>query len=84
MTDHAPPKDWWRTLPLWLKGLTLLVATPAWVFIIYCVLSGRAKTVAAFLAFAVFVAVTLVHIIFDKRNPRGDWESNGIDFGGGE
>lgn len=74
--------SWWRPLPIWLKGMTLLFGYPAWLFIAYCVLSGQAKSVSAFIAFVIFAAVVILHLIFDRRNRRGEHVRSGLDFSG--
>ena len=76
---------WWRPLPLWLKGVTVLVAYPAWFFGVYCILTGQAKSTAAFSAFVVFAVTALLHILFDNRNRRGGLEGHrGMDLTDGE
>lgn len=80
MNTRASFGSWWRPLPNWLKGMTLLLAFPAWLFIAYCVLSGQAKSAAACLAFVVFATVTILHLIFDRRNRRGDHERSGFNI----
>lgn len=59
--------EWWRDLPTWLKLLYLLVALPAWLFIVYCMLTNQNKSPAAYLAFGIFAATAALHIIFDRR-----------------
>ena len=61
-------QGWWRGLPRWLKAVFLLGNLPAWLFIVYCVVTGQGKSVGALLAFAVFVACTVLYVIFDRRN----------------
>jgi len=61
-------QSWWKPLPLWLKLVTVCGAYPAWLFIIYCVLSGQAKSWGALFAFSIFASCTLLHIVFDRRN----------------
>lgn len=76
--------NWWRPLPLWLKGVTAVALLPAWLFTLFCVLSGQEKSASAFLGFGVFAGATLLHIIFDRRNRRGGKDgAGGVDFGGG-
>ncbi|WP_138984430.1 hypothetical protein [Sphingobium yanoikuyae] len=73
---------WWQPLPSWLKGITLLIAVPAWAFILVCIFDGNAKTGTALAAFCVFFAVTGLHIIFDIRNRKGHREpAIGLDIG---
>ena len=85
MKLSASFKSWWRPLPLWLKGVTVVVAFPAWLFIGYCVLTMQAKSTSALAAFGTFAIVALLHIVFDDRNRRGIRKPpGGIDFGGGE
>jgi hypothetical protein len=85
MEDSSSFKSWWQRLPAWLKGATILVAFPAWLCIVYCVLTGQAKSTSAFAGFASFAVVAILHIVFDDRNRRGIRERHGgIDFGGGE
>ncbi|RYE65475.1 MAG: hypothetical protein EOO81_12640 [Oxalobacteraceae bacterium] len=77
-------RDWWRPLPVWLKLVTTVCIYPAWFFIVYCVFTGASESQEAFLAFGVFMAGTLLHIAFDRRN-RGDCrEPDGIDYLGRE
>lgn len=83
MEISASFKGWWRPLPAWLKGVTVLVAVPAWFVIVYCVLAGQAKSTSAFAGFASCAVVTILHIVFDDRNRRGIREPRGgIDLGG--
>ena len=77
-------RSWWRPLPAWLKLVTAAGFYPAWLFIIYCVLIGAAKSVAALIAFGICLVVALLHIAFDRRNRDGIPERGGIDFIGGE
>lgn len=84
MKTLASLKSWWRPLPVWLQAVTLIIGFPAWLFIAYCVLSGRAESGAAFVAFVMFATVAIVHIMFDRRNRRGNHESSGLDLSGGE
>lgn len=76
--------SWWRPLPTWLK---LAIATglfPAWLFIIFCMFTGAANSLAALIAFGIFVVVILLHIAFDRRDHDGGRELGGIDGIGGE
>lgn len=82
MKTRASLGIWWRPLPVWLKVVSVLLAFPAWLFIAYCLLSGQAKSVAAFVAFAIFAAVAILHLIFDRRNRQGDHERSGLDVPG--
>ncbi len=76
--------SWWRPLPLWLKLLTILAAFPAWLLIIYCVLTGQAKSTEAFAAFSVFAFCAAIHIIFDTRNrERRRERSGGLELSDG-
>lgn len=86
MEAGASYKSWWRPLPKWLKGVTVLVAYPAWILIVYCILTGHAKSTAALFAFVAFAITALLHVIVDSRNRRGDPEVHGgLDLtGGGE
>lgn len=77
METLAPLRSWWQPLPLWLKLITVLIAFPAWLFIVYCVLEGQAKSPAAFFAFAAFTLCAILHITFDSRNRRSGRESSG-------
>lgn len=83
MRTGASFSKWWRPLPLWLKGVSLLFGCAAWLFIGYSVLSGQAKSETAFLAFVVFAAVAILHFIFDRRNRRGEHERSGFDVSDG-
>jgi hypothetical protein len=74
--------EWWRGMPFGLKLLFAFVAMPAWLVGGYCVLTGQNRSTAAYAAFAVFAAATLVMIIFDRRKSVSGYEGNGIDFGG--
>lgn len=75
---------WWKGLPRWLKLVYLLAALPAWLFIVFCVVTGRNKGPAALAAFGLFTIAALLHIVFDRR-PRGiDREAGGVDFFGGD
>ena len=67
-------ETWWRPLPLWLQGVAILVAFPAWLFIVFCILAGDAKGTAALVASGAFAATALLHIAFDDRNRRGGQE----------
>lgn len=82
MKTHTSLKSWWRPLPVWLKAVTLIVGFPAWLFIVYCVLAGQADSIAALVAFLIFAAVAILHIIFDRRYRRGDHERSGLDVSG--
>ena len=67
-------------MPRWLKLIYVFLAIPAWLVIAYCVLTGGSKSSLALSAFAVFVAVALLHIIFDRR--RSDATESGVTFFG--
>jgi hypothetical protein len=70
-------EDWWRCLPWWLKLVTLLVAFPAWAFIVYCVLTGQADSPPAYAAFVVFAICAALHIRFDRRDHGGGQDGSG-------
>ena len=73
---------WWKGLPGWLKIVHLLVAIPAWMFMAFCVLTGRDKSPAALVAFGAFFCAALLHIAFDRRRFGGGEEGrSGIEFG---
>ena len=82
MKNRASIKSWWQPLPVWLKGVTLLLGFPGWLFIAFSVLSGQAKSVEAFVAFAIFAAVTILNIIFDHHNRRGERKRSSLDVSG--
>lgn len=70
--EFGPPHKgntagWWRRLPRWLKIVDLVVVLPAWLFIVYSVLTGQRETIAAYCAFAAFTAVAILHIRVDRR-----------------
>ena len=75
-------KTWWLGLPLWLKLVYLLVAIPAWTFMVFCVATEQGKSTAALLAFGIFFGVALLNVAFDRRN-RGTQRdvTSGIDIG---
>lgn len=77
MKTPASFSSWWCPLPRWLKVVTALGVYPPWLFIIYCVLTGQAKSVGALVAFSVFAFCTVLHIIFDSRNRRDGRGANG-------
>ena len=79
MTEKLSRNEWWQGLPGWLKLLFLVVAMPAWLIIIYCVLTGQNKGPLALAAFAVFGAATLLCVVFDRR--RGRLSEGGVDVG---
>ena len=64
-------------MPHWLKGVTVLVGFPVWLFIVYCVVVGNAKSTEAFFAFGVFAIFVMLHIVTDSRNRRGFPERGG-------
>ena len=63
--------SWWRGLPLWLKLLDVVVAVPAWFVIAYCVFTGQRRGLAAYIAFTVFLACAVLHVIADRRPGTG-------------
>jgi hypothetical protein len=70
---------------VWLKLVTVCCAYPAWIFVLYCIVTGQAKSLGALMAFSVFVVCALLHIIFDNRNRlTGQKEGGGLDLFGGE
>ena len=77
MRTRASWSSWWRPLPTWLKLATVIGAYPAWIFIIYCIVKGQAKSPAALLAFAIFAFCAVLHIIFDDRNRLSRHETSG-------
>ncbi len=76
--------EWWRGLPLWLKAVDLILALPAWLFIVFCVVTGQNKSTAALGAFAVCVVSTLLHVTFDRRRGGSGHEGNGFTVGDGD
>lgn len=66
-------------MPGWLKLVLLIVAMPAWVIVIYCVLTGQNKGALALAAFAIFGGATLLCVVFDPR--RGRLSEGGVDVG---
>ncbi|WP_188513439.1 hypothetical protein [Blastomonas aquatica] len=70
-------RNWWRPLPAWVKAATTLVAFPAWLFIVYCIVTGNLKSLEALSAFGVFAVVVVLHIVFDRRTRRGAPERHG-------
>jgi hypothetical protein len=75
---------WWRGLPLWLRSVYLFVALPAWLFIMFCVVTGQDKSLAALGAFGVFALTVLLNIVFDRRRGGTDHEVGGIEFDGAD
>ena len=75
--------DWWNNLPPWLKLITSFVACPAWIVVVYCILSGQTKSLVALSAFGAFVAATILHILFDRRHRQFRREDSGIGFSDG-
>lgn len=73
--------EWWRGMPVWLKLVYLLVAIPAWVTIVYCVLTGQSKNTTALVALSVFVGATLLHIVYGRHVGEAD-DGGGIGIGG--
>ncbi|MES2442469.1 MAG: hypothetical protein V4574_06530 [Pseudomonadota bacterium] len=70
-------------MPPWLKLTYLFAAIPAWLFIIFCVLTGQHKSFKAIAALGIFAGVTLLHIVFDRRKGGAGHEAGGgIDIGG--
>jgi hypothetical protein len=64
-------RNWWQPLPKWLNAATTLVAFPAWLFVVYRIVTGNAKSLEALSAFGVFAVVVVLHIVFDGRTRRG-------------
>jgi hypothetical protein len=60
----------WRARPLWLKLVLWLVAYPAGLFIVYCMVTGRDGSSGALMAFAIFCGCALLHIPWDRRTRR--------------
>ncbi|MFN3474384.1 MAG: hypothetical protein ACK4ZW_10100 [Blastomonas sp.] len=77
MKISQPFGHWWQPLPLWIKGVTVLVGFPAWFFIVYCAAIGNAKSTEAFSAFGVFATIVVLHIVMDSRNRQGIPERGG-------
>jgi hypothetical protein len=81
METRVTLKSWWQPLPLWLKLVTILITYPAWFFILYCIFSGQAKSMAAIWAFGAFAFSAVLHIIFDSRNSqRGRHTHRGFEM----
>ena len=74
-------EEWWSGLPLWLKLVFLMIALPAWLFMVFCILTGESKSPAALAAFGVFGAATLLFIIFDRRRGGAGHEGGGVEIG---
>jgi hypothetical protein len=77
----------WLGQPTWLKLVYLLVALPAWLVVVYCVVTGQNKSFTALAAVSVFAGATILSIAFDRR-PRRASDGNGVEVddggGGGE
>lgn len=58
-------KGWWRPLPLWLKGATLIAAYPAWFLLLYCILTGQARNPLTVVAFGIYLIVALLHLAYN-------------------
>ncbi|OHC93488.1 MAG: hypothetical protein A3H25_06680 [Sphingomonadales bacterium RIFCSPLOWO2_12_FULL_63_15] len=81
METRVTLKIWWQPLPLWLKLVTIFITYPAWFFVLYCIFSGQAKSIAAIGAFCAFAFSALLHIMFDSRNrQRGRQTHRGFEM----
>lgn len=75
--------QWWRGLPTWGRLSFALVAFPAWLVIVYCVLAGKNDSALAYGAFAIFAAVTVLHIILIPREPPRKIKERSLQIGDG-
>lgn len=60
-------REWWASLPTWLKIIYALVTIPAWLFIVYCVFTGQNKSTGALVAFGIAAVSMVPFIIFERR-----------------
>jgi hypothetical protein len=77
-------RRWWQSLPAWLKLVTAAGIYPAWLFILYCLLTGASKSLEALLAFGVCLAGALLHIAFAPATSDDSQGQAGFDFFSGE
>lgn len=82
MNDSTSLK-WWRGLPTWGRLSFALVAFPAWLVIVYCVLAGKNDSALAYGAFAIFAAVTVLHISLIPQEPARKTKERGLQIGDG-
>ncbi len=73
--------QWWRGMPRWLKLIYVFIAVPAWLVVMLCVVTGEGRSLAALVAFGVFCAAAMLHILFDRRRRGADQPSNEVEFG---
>lgn len=75
---------WWQGLPSWLKLVHLFVALPAWLFMVFCILTDQNKSTIVLVAFGIFFGAALLHIVFDRRHygTRNEQGSISIEEGG--
>jgi hypothetical protein len=74
-------REWWQGLPRWLRLINALVAIPAWLVIVFCVLVGESASSAALFALGCFAFASILNLIFDRRKRFDRWDGE-FDFGG--
>jgi hypothetical protein len=60
-------REWWASLPTWLRLIYALVTIPAWLFIMYCVFTGQDKSTGALIAFGIAAASAVPFLIHERR-----------------
>ena len=64
-------REWFSSLPKWLRLAYVFVATPAWLVIAFNVVTGKPEATSGYVAFGFFGAVALAAIINEKQAKNG-------------
>ncbi len=62
---------WYRRQPSWLKLAYVIVVLPAWLVILFNMLTGNPKSISSLIAFSLFGLVALAAIVTDHRRNKG-------------
>ena len=64
-------REWFSSLPKWLRLAYVFVAIPAWLVIVFNVVTGNPEATSGYVAFGIFAAVALAAIINEKQAKNG-------------
>lgn len=64
--DGPSTREWWSSLPIWLKLIYALVIIPAWLFMAYCIFTGQNESTGAYVAFGIAAVSAVPFFIFER------------------
>ena len=64
-------REWFNSLPKWLRLACVFVGIPAWLVIAFNVVTGNPEAMSGCVAFGIFMAVALAAIFNEKKAKNG-------------